>query len=146
MARTMVRRPVVIVGTRTPLESSEAGSQSGDVRQGLRCGGRVIDRLVRAQDTDPWAIPRAPSDGEAVVLVHQRRVGTVDDTLFDELTGLALAAGAQVLARLHARRHRPEPGGFLGKGESLCHVGDCGSAAESYSRTQYGARYSLSRD
>jgi GTP-binding protein HflX len=54
-----------------------------------------------------------------VVLVHQRRVGTVDDTLFDELTGLALAAGAQVLARLHARRHRPEPGGFLGKGKTL---------------------------
>jgi GTP-binding protein HflX len=35
------------------------------------------------------------------------------------LTGLALAAGAQVLARLHARRNRPEPGGFLGKGKTL---------------------------
>ena len=116
---TTARGSAVIAGTGAPLEPREVGIPSDHTHQGLGCGGSVIDRLADVQDSDPWAIPRAPTDGETVVLVHQRRVGVADDALFNELAGLALAAGGQVLDCLHARRHRPEPGGFLGKGKTL---------------------------
>ena len=114
---------MVIAGTGAPLEPREVGIPSDHAHQRLRCGGSVINRLADVQDSDPWAIPRAPTDGETVVLVHQRRVGVADDALFNELAGLALAAGGQVLDCLHARRHRPEPGGFLGKGKMLEQAG-----------------------
>ena len=42
----------------------------------------------------------------------------MSERLFFELSGLARAAGARVAATLHARRRRPDPATFLGKGKT----------------------------
>ena len=66
---TTARESVVIAGTGAPLEPREVGIPSDHTHQGSGGGGSVIDRLADVQDSDPWAIPRAPTDGETVVLL-----------------------------------------------------------------------------
>ena len=54
---------------------------------------------------------------ERALLVHQRCKGGVLDSDFDELSGLAISAGADVVGCLSASRPHPDPSSFVGRGK-----------------------------
>ncbi|MEC9329207.1 MAG: ribosome rescue GTPase HflX [Pseudomonadota bacterium] len=59
-----------------------------------------------------------PAPPERVVLVHQDKRRSITSSEFAELEGLALAAGADVIARVTAVRRAPHPATFVGSGKA----------------------------
>ncbi|HJP10120.1 MAG TPA: GTPase HflX, partial [Arenicellales bacterium] len=59
-----------------------------------------------------------PAPPERVVLVHQSKRRSITSLEFAELEGLALAAGADVVARVTAVRRVPHPATFVGSGKA----------------------------
>ena len=55
---------------------------------------------------------------ERAVLVHQRLKGSVTDSDFEELSGLAESAGGCVVACIGATRRAPEARTFVGRGKA----------------------------
>jgi GTP-binding protein HflX len=59
-----------------------------------------------------------PGSGERALLVHIGLKRPCDQDEIEEFRALATSAGAQVVAELHARRDRPTPGLFIGRGKA----------------------------
>jgi len=69
--------------------------------------------LTRVIDLSPQS-----DNPERAVLVHQRLKGSVTDSDFEELRGLAESAGGCVVACIGATRRAPEAGTFVGRGKA----------------------------
>ena len=80
----------------------------------MRFGGCVINEHFV---TD--RLPESDLSGgiERALLVHQSGKGRVLDSDFDELSGLAISAGANVVGCLSASRPHPDPSSFVGRGK-----------------------------